>query len=389
MISNRDIIIFNDDWGRFPSTLQHIAHSLMKHKNRVFWIGSLGLRKPKFNLSDVKRAFQKLSKMLNKKRVNNKEFELQPILIFPLVIPYHDFSLIRLVNKYFISREIKKVLKKYSVINPILVTSAPVSDNIIGCLGESCSVFYCVDDYSSMEGAFKSIPKLERKLVEKADIVFAVSQFLIDTRKTESKKVYFAPQGVNTEHFQSVNEIASEVKDLKKPIIGFFGLISEWVNLDIISEAVKAYPDYTFLVIGKSVRDLNHFIECKNFIYLGPVNYKDLPGYAAIIDVGLIPFELNNVTIAANPLKLLEYFSLGIPVVSTNLPEVKKYGDLVYTAKDTDEFIRMIKFAVDENDEKKKISRLTKAKEYSWDSITEKIFDLVIETESKKLRKGN
>lgn len=389
MISNRDIIIFNDDWGRYPSTLQHIAHSLMKHKNRVFWVGSLGLRKPKFNLSDVKRAFQKLFKMFSKKEETKQEEGVQPILIFPFVIPYHDLGFIRSINRYFISKEINKVLKKYSAENPVLVTSAPVSDNIIGSLGELCSVFYCVDDYSSMEGAFKSIPHLEKKLVEKADIVFAVSKFLIETRKTESKEVYFAPQGVNTEHFTKTEEIAGKVKHLKKPVIGFFGLISEWIDLDLIYQSVKAYPDYTFLIIGKSVRDLSRFNNCRNFVYLGAVDYKDLPEYASVIDVGLIPFEMNNVSIASNPLKLLEYFSLGIPVVSTNLPEVEKFGSLVYTAKDTGEFINFIQTAVKEKDPDKTKVRVSTAKEYSWDSVTKKIFDLVLETESLKHKTFN
>lgn len=389
MISNRDIIIFNDDWGRYPSTLQHVANSLMKHNNRVFWVGSLGLRKPKLNFSDFIRAIQKVIKMFGKKEQIKQLNELQPVLIFPYVIPYHDSNFIRTVNKYFISKEIKKVLKKHSSKNPILVTSAPVSDNIIGSLGESCSVFYCVDDYSSMDGAFKSIPQLEKKLVEKADIVFAVSKFLIETRKTESKEVYFAPQGVNTEHFTKTEKIAGRVINIKKPVIGFFGLISEWIDLELIYKSVKAYPEYTFLIIGKSVRDLSRFNDCRNFVYLGAVDYKDLPEYASVIDVGLIPFEMNNVSIASNPLKLLEYFSLGIPVVSTNLPEVEKFGSLVYTAKDTGEFINFIQTAVKEKDPDKTKVRVSTAKEYSWDSVTKKIFDLVLETESLKHKTFN
>lgn len=388
MITNRDIIIFNDDWGRYPSTLQHIARVLMKHNNRVFWIGSLGLRMPKINLSDFKRAFQKIVKMLAKKDETKLEAELKPVLIFPFVIPFHDFSLVRSLNKFFITKEIKKVLKQNKTDRPILVTSAPVSDNIIGALGESCSVFYCVDDYSSMEGAFKSIPMLEKKLVEKSDIAFAVSEFLINTRKTESKNVYFSPQGVDVEHFRKSKETRDEVKNLSKPVIGFFGLISEWIDTNLIYDAVRFYQDYTFLFIGKTDQDLSRFNGYKNFIYLGPVDYKDLLKYASVIDVGLIPFAINNVTIAANPLKLLEYFSMGIPVVSTNLPEVEKFGGLVYTAKNNDEFIKMIKIAVEENDTEMNKKRIEKAKEFSWEAITENIFDKVLLIESEKSGTG-
>lgn len=387
MISNRDIIIFNDDWGRFPSTLQHIARILMKHNNRIFWIGSLGLRKPKITLSDLKRATQKFVQVLHRSDKVKTESEITPNLIFPFVLPFHDHKIIRWLNRVSIARSVKNKFREQNVLKPILITSAPITDHLVGRLGESCSIFYCVDDYSFMDRAFKSIPELEKKLVAKVDGVFAVSDFLFQTRKSPKGNTYFAPQGVETNHFRKTDQIARQVAGIKKPVIGFFGLISEWIDLNVIYDCVIRYPEYSFVLIGKTVRDLSRFYECKNFTYLGAVDYKELPKYASVFDVGIIPFELNEVTIPANPLKLLEYFSLGIPVVSSNLPEARKFVDLAFIAKDNTEFVDMIKMAVDDNTPERNQKRIEKALEYSWEAITEKVFETVLEIESSKKNK--
>lgn len=383
MISKRDIIIFNDDWGRFPSTLQHVAKVLMENENRIFWIGSLGLRRPKINFADFKRAFQKLSGILNKSDSPRTSTERIPIIIQPFVIPLHDFKIVKKINSYFITKAVKEVLAKHNAVKPILITASPVTDEVIGKLGESCSFYYCVDDYSSMEGAFKCILHSEQKIIAKVDGVFAVSNVLMETRRHKTE-THFAPQGVNVNHFKKTSLLNEKVSSFKKPVMGFFGLITEWIDVDLILACVQKYPDYTFVLIGKTTRDLSAFLDYKNFVYLGPVDYKVLPSYASVFDVGLIPFEVNPVTVASNPLKLLEYFSLGIPVVTTNLPETKIFADLAYISDNGDEFIKMIKLAVEENSGEKNKARIDKAKEYSWEAIAEKVFNLVEKIEANK-----
>jgi len=213
VISKRDIIIFNDDWGRFPSTLQHVAKVLMENDNRLFWIGSLGLRQPKLNLTDIKRAIQKLLSIVKKNPIEN-DSEKKPILIHPFVIPQHDFELIKKINSFFITREVKNVLAEHKAVKPILITASPVTDEIIGKLGESCSFYYGVDDYSSMEGAFKCILPSEKKIIEKVDGVFAVSKVLMESRKHKTE-THFAPQGVNVNHFKKV-DLDERVSSIKK-----------------------------------------------------------------------------------------------------------------------------------------------------------------------------
>ncbi|MCL6098110.1 MAG: glycosyltransferase [Bacteroidetes bacterium] len=384
MLANRDIIIFSDDWGRLPSTLQHIAKELLK-ENRIFWIGSLGLRKPNLNLKDFKRAANKLVHVFSKKESSNGAEQKSPNQLHPFVIPFHNYKVIRYFNKRSLKKKLFREIEIHKIVNPVLLTSSPLVSDIVGEIGESSSHYFCLDDYSKLEGTFKELVDFERELLQKVDTSFSVSDLLVETRKPSNGKSYFLPQGVDCEHFQKrIDQISAEIANIPKPVVGFFGLISEWINLQVIEKCVKTYPQYSFILIGKSLRNLDSLKQFKNFFYLDEIKYSILPNYASIFDLGLIPFEVNELTIAANPLKLLEYLSMGIPVLSSDLPEVRKFSDLVFVAKDDNEFVELIKRAIEDNLPNRNRKRIEKAREYSWASIAERISDIIQRTELEK-----
>jgi len=384
LLIGRDIIIFSDDWGRLPSTLQHIAKELIK-ENRIFWIGSLGLRKPNLNLKDFKRAAGKLVNVFSKKKSLENVDQRSPIQLHPFIIPFHNYQLIRYFNKHSLKKKLYQTMELHKIVNPVLLTSSPLVSDIIGEIGESSSHYFCLDDYSKLKGTFKELIDFEYELLQKVDISFSVSDLLVNTRKPSNGKSYFLPQGVDCEHFQKrINKIPDQIKNIPKPVIGFFGLISEWINLDVIEKCLNTYSNYSFIFIGKSLRNLDPLKQFKNFFYLGEIQYSILPNYASLFDLGLIPFEVNELTIAANPLKLLEYMSMGIPVLSSDLPEVRKFKDLVFVAKNDNEFVGLIKMSIEDNLPERNRKRIEKAHEYSWKSISERISDIIQKTELEK-----
>jgi len=129
---------------------------------------------------------------------------------------------------------------------------------------------------------------------------------------------------------------------------------------------------------------LDSLKQFQNFFYLGEIKYSILPNYASLFDLGLIPFEVNELTIASNPLKLLEYMSMGIPVLSSDLPEVRKFKDLVFIAKDDNEFVELIKRSIEDNLPGRNRKRIEKAQEFSWKSIAERISAIIKKTELEK-----
>ena len=185
MITNRNIIIFSDDWGRYPSTMQHIG-KILAGENRILWIGSLGLRKPNLNLKDLIRAFEKLKKFFNRK-VNDEKFP-SILQYHPFLIPLHDIKIVRWLNQLLIRAQMKRVLRLNNFSHPLLLSSSPIVGDLVNNLGETSSHYFCLDDYSLFDGAFKSLLKLEKELLNVVDSSFSVSEVLCKSKVPKSGK---------------------------------------------------------------------------------------------------------------------------------------------------------------------------------------------------------
>jgi len=186
---------------------------------------------------------------------------------------------------------------------------------------------------------------------------------------------------VNSTHFRKRLELPPRVAGIKKPIAGSFGLVSTWMDINLMVFLARRNPDISFVILGRSSVDTSPFNGFANIHFLGEIPFAELPAYASCFDVGLISFVVNELTVVCNPLKLLEYLSLGIPVVSTNLPEVAKFGDAVYLARDYQEFESMMKEAIAADSPEKREYRLRIANSFSWKNITETICGRIIEIE--------
>lgn len=385
MVKGRDIIIFGDDWGRFPSTIQHIGMVLAK-SNRILWIGSLGLRKPTFSYKDFLRMKEKcLGVFLNQKHIDS-ENPTSVTELHPFVLPFHDFNAVRNFNDYSLKKKITREIDILGFKRPILITSSPVVAGLVGRLGETSSHYVCLDDYSSFAGAFNCLSEMESLLLKKVNSCFAVSQMLQQTRKPEHGESYFLPQGVDIRHFSdSMTQSRPLYDNIKRPVIGFFGLLAPWINIELIVKCAKIYRNATFLIIGKAATDISIFSEISNILYIGEIPYEELPAYAQCFDVGLIPFDINKLTLASNPLKLLEYMAMGLPIVSTDLPEVGKFSDFIFVAKNDDEFISFIAKALEDNNTASNAMRKKIASEFSWQSVTERISEVVLSVEQRAL----
>jgi len=145
MLANRDIIVFGEDWGRFPSTTQHIGKVLLEH-NRVMWIGSLGHRRPEFSVSDLKRVVGKIASLFRRPEQKGEQVP-NLILVFPFIIPLHDIPVVRRLNALLLRYQLRRAMLKAGFTNPVLITSSPMAAGIVGTLGESSSHYFCLDDY--------------------------------------------------------------------------------------------------------------------------------------------------------------------------------------------------------------------------------------------------
>lgn len=385
MIKDREFLIFGDDWGRLPSTIQHFGRVLSQY-NTVIWVGSLGHRRPTVSFSDFKRLVQKGRSMIKNNATGSID-QGRITFVNPFVIPLHDSRIFRAVNSAAISRHIRTTLKQLNVGSPIVLTSSPVVAMLVGQLGESTVHYLCLDDNTRFDGAFKSLGMLEHELVSKADTSHFISDILLQSRGQNKATSYFLPQGVELSHFvRPGNAGPRKLDGSTRPVVGYHGLIASYVDVALIEICARAYPNYEFMIIGRSEVEFPSATTPANVNYIGPVPYKELPAYVARFDVGMIPFIPNELTLASNPLKLLEYFAMGIPVVSTALPEVAKFGDLVSVGSTHEEFIAAIQSALHSDSEELQRARIQKAQQYSWETIVENVCTHIEEAE---INKGN
>src|SRR5262249_36446893 len=144
-------------------------------------------------------------------------------------------------------------------------------------------------------------------------------------------------------------KIPADLSKLPGPIVGFFGLIADWVDLKLIRALALARPNYSFVLIGKVDTDTEMIDGVPNVHLIGKREYTALPMYCRGFDVAILPFVVNKLTLAANPLKLREYLAAGLPIVSTAIPEAERLKHAVRIAKDPEDFLKQLDESLDQS----------------------------------------
>lgn len=365
-----ELIVFSDDWNGLPFSCKHLLKRFLP-EIPIIWVETIGLRAPKFNLYDLRRALQKISGWFSKHTEKNDRIPANLRIIDPFQIPLNSITFIRKLNTWKILYHLNKLDSFNSKRKRVFLTTWPFLSDLLGKCREDISIYYRVDDFSEFPGVNKNkIIQLENDLMNKVDMIVSSAKNLL-VPSTPQKRVEYLPHGVDYEHFTNSNSSNVNSKmfsDLPSPKIGFFGLLNSWIDFDLIFKIAGQRPTWNFILIGPSQLPQSTLPCSKNIIYTGPVDYELIPSCAAYFDVALIPFKINKLTLAVNPLKLMEYFAIGLPVVSTPLPEVKKYSDLVYIGSDTESMIISIEKALSEKTNEKKIKRKEMAQKNSWES---------------------
>lgn len=247
---------------------------------------------------------------------------------------------------------------------PVLWISYPPNIKYLGRFQEQLVVFDAIDD-ASEEFAYwnNDIPML----LQKADVIFVTSQKLYERYISLHPHVYLCPNAADYEHF-SLGIHRCRPKDMPegtRPTIGYCGALAPWLDWKLIKYVSARCPQWDFVFIGPLYGDFSGLVYGDNIYYLGRKSYEELPSYINCFDVCLIPFIKSNMTDAVNPVKLYEYFSVGKPVVSTDIYELKNMP-LVSVAKNADQFIENIAYWLVNDNDKQKEKRREFAKRNSW-----------------------
>jgi polysaccharide pyruvyl transferase CsaB len=230
-------------------------------------------------------------------------------------------------------------------------------------------LYDCMDDWQN----WTAEPRIsqfnldeEKRLIAESDVLVVTSQEFTARHTTPGIKPVLARNAADFDFFSSPrpnNLLAS----IPRPIIGYYGAIADWFDLDLVYQLAKSRPQYSFVLIGQvHAVDTTQLQQLPNVHMLGEKNYREIPLYLSHFTVCLIPFILNKLTKGVDPVKMYEYFSQGKPVVATDMAELAQSTGLLYIGKDLKDFTAKVDAAVQESDPALQQRRISFAASNTW-----------------------
>lgn len=368
MMNGENIVCFAKDWTEDPTSANYVLRMLARD-NDVLWLNSIAARTPSLaSGSDRAKIVRKLRAFFE----GPQRVEPRLSVFTPIVLPLPHSETAVAVNQRIIRATIWALRQRLGMKEFQLWTFLPTAVRYVGKLGESLVVYYITDEWSQFTNVNGGrIAMMEQELCRRADIVFATSKTLVERKKQWNPETHLASHGVDHAHFARALDptvkIPADVALLGRPIVGFFGLVQDWIDLDVVAHLAEKRPHYSIVMIGKVQVDRSRLDRYKNIHWLGRKPFESLPAYCKAWSVGIMPFVLNELTRNVNPIKLREYLSAGLPVVSTDIPEVRHYPGCA-VARDRDEFVAQVDRAIAEDTPEKRRQRSESMRGETWDA---------------------
>ena len=263
---------------------------------------------------------------------------------------------------------------------------------MLGRFGEAVTVVYdCMDELANFRFAPRDIVERERLLLQRADVVFTGGYRLFESKSRYHDNTHFFGCGVDVNHYSRARSpktrLPAEVAGLDRPVFGYFGVIDERIDYELIARLADGCPQGAVVMVGPVVKvDPDSLPRRPNIFWLGQRNYDDLPALVKSFDVCLMPFALNESTQYINPTKTLEYMAAGKPIVSTAVPDVvRQFTPIVTVANSIDEFIE-VACNVSESPDRALIDQgIVLAEASSWDRTVASMRRLMLEAVKSRI----
>ena len=385
MITGHNILCISSiDWDFIWQGHQQIMATFAANGNRVLFVENTGVRR--LRMRDLPRV---RSRIRNWWRGTNGFREEQPnLFVFsPVVLPFPYSRVAQWINRVLLLRSLRRWMRAAGFHNPIVWTflPTPLARDLIREIDPKLTIYYCIDDFSSSSHAARKITRTENRVFQEADLVLVTSEKLRRRAAQFNSQVHLFPFAVDYEAFERVrlmpDAVPPEVRNLPKPVIGYVGGLHQWVDQTLVSQVADAMPGASVVLIGPPQTDVSAMQSRPNVHLLGPRPHSELARYIKGFDVGLVPYRLSEYTAHVYPTKLNEYLAMGIPVVATDLPEIRRFnsahGGVVSIAQGEAEFTRAVRTALTENTADAVEPRLAVARENSWASRIERMSVLI------------
>ena len=378
MIKNQEIICFagNDWWYRHPGSTTHIMKYLARY-NKVIYVNSILMDVPNIRASNLLsrirgklRSYFKWMKKLNK----------QLLIFSPVTIPFYSIPVIRKISRLLLLLQLRHCMKLFHIAKPILWIDIPTAYEIVNNLTTKLLIYNVIDRYTAKESRAKGIIKYyHSKLMASGNLILFSSYKYYEESAENQANAYFLDHAVEYKHFsKTINQdliIPDDIASIKRPIVGYIGTAHE--DWELVRYLVRRKPNWNFVFIGRKQNVKIESEKIPNLFFLGQKPYSILPNYAKVFDVCILPYKIDEWVEYSNPIKLKEYLSTGKPVVSISFPAVERYKDIVYCARNKEEFLKYLEFAIYEDTAELQKKRIDAVRYETWDKRVEEISERI------------
>jgi hypothetical protein len=344
------LLVFADDWGRHPSSCQHLVRHLLARR-QVYWVNTIGTREPRLDLSTLRRGFEKLSDWFRRPQTDRKLPNNLRVLN-PRMWPWFSRRFDQALNRELLFRQLAPLVRAMPV-PPLAVTTLPIVSDLVGLLPVERWVYYCVDDFGEWPGlAQAALRSTEERLIRKANALVAVSETLQHKLARRGRHSHLLTHGIEP-GFWEVHGGAchlAPLEGLSRPLVVFWGAVDRRMDVTFVRQLAMDLKgeDGTIVLVGPQSDPDPALFKIPRVVHIPPLPFDCLPHLAAAAAVLIMPYADLPVTRAMQPLKLKEYLATGRPVVVRDLPANRTWADCLDLAETPVAFSALVRQRVAE-----------------------------------------
>jgi glycosyltransferase involved in cell wall biosynthesis len=338
--------VFADDWGRHPSSCQHLIRELLPRRS-VTWVQTIGTRPLRFDRRTAARIWEKLGHWLRPQNesAGPRFFNspTSPQILSPKMWPSFRSPWSRAINRRLLRSALRPVIEAMPQ-PPVVVTTLPLVADLIGELPAKRWIYYCVDDFRVWPGYDgQTMDQMEGDLLARVDAVVAVSETLQKRLAARGRSSALLTHGVELRRWVVPSgPTPPEFRGIVRPIVLFWGVIDRRLDLNWLQKLGQTLTAGKLVLVGPQEAPDPALISIPRLKILPPVSYERLPHLAAAADLLIMPYADLPVTRAMQPLKFKEYLATGKPVVARNLPSISDWADAADLCQNGQEFVDLV-----------------------------------------------
>lgn len=338
-MTGRRLVVFADDWGRHPSSAQHLVRPLLESRP-VTWINTIGTRSVELDAALLRRGLQKL-RQWSTPQPPEQQLDVAPDILNPAMYPGFRSPFQRRLNAMLLGRVMERHIPDLE--EAVILSTIPIVADLPARVRAWRWVYYCVDDFSAWPGLdARPLAAMEAAFVQRADRLIAAGDNLAGRLQAMGRSSEVISHGLELEHWRASVSVSRRLIGLPGPIVLFWGLIDRRLDPSFLQALDGRLQGGTIVLAGPEQNPDPLLDSLPRARRIGPVPYAELPSLAAGAAVLVMPYADLPVTRAMQPLKLKEYLACDLPVVCSALPAVAAWEDCLDIAGSADQFAERV-----------------------------------------------